>query len=435
MRSSIGVAVALVGGLRLGTPLYALAAGIGAMSTGYVSMRGVYRTRANAMLATAVAMALAAYVSASAGRSTIAIVAVVAAIAYAYGLLSCLGDAASAIGLNALISSVILGSIGTPVPEIAPVAGFVLAGGLVQTALLIVAWPVGRHGAERRALADAYRSLARYARGLHDGSQDSLPAHDPLLAVRAALSDPQPFGRRGELFAMQTLADEAARIRGTLTLIAAEPGDDAPELAAAAAQLLDAVAEALEEARAPRDDGAWQRAGAAPRDRALWQRLFGQIRAAWRGAALPAGGGRTAVIDRSFVPHPERWWPVVRANAGLGSPFGRHALRLSIALAAAMLLYRLTHLERGYWVALTCVIVMRPDYTSTLTRGFARIGGTIVGALIASAIGLALHVTPRLDVGLAIACAALGYLTFPLNYALYSVTLTAYVVFILSMIG
>ncbi len=435
VRSSLGVAIALGAGLATGSSLHAVAAGIGALSVGFVSMNGFYRTRAGVMLATAAAMAGCAFVAGLAGPSTAAIVIVVAATGYAYGLLSSLGAGASGIGLNSVIAAIILGNIGTPPSQAPEIAGLVLAGGLVQTLLLVAAWPVGHHRAERNALADAYAALAGFARALAGGTAPVLPEHDALVAARVALADPQPFGRRVELAALQTLADEAERIRATLTLLPASAREDA-EMARATADVLDAIARSLRAARTPVAAEAWSRADAGlERDRA-WERLYGQIRSAWRSAAFPAGAaGRAAPAPLALVPHAEDWWRVLRANASFDSPFGRHALRLAAALGVAVLLYRLTHVERGYWIALTAAIVMRPDYTSTLARGFARIAGTIVGALLASAIALAVPLAPRVDVALAIACAALGYLTFPLNYALYSVTLTAYVVFLLSLIG
>jgi uncharacterized membrane protein YccC len=71
------------------------------------------------------------------------------------------------------------------------------------------------------------------------------------------------------------------------------------------------------------------------------------------------------------------------AAAHPGSPLLRHALRLAIAVAVAHVVAAAVGLDRGYWVAITAVIVLRPDYSSTVQRGLGRLVGTLAGVLIA----------------------------------------------------
>jgi uncharacterized membrane protein YccC len=52
----------------------------------------------------------------------------------------------------------------------------------------------------------------------------------------------------------------------------------------------------------------------------------------------------------------------LRAELTLGSSAFRHAVRLSVALIAAGIVYRGLSLESGYWVPLTVLFVLRPDY-------------------------------------------------------------------------
>ncbi len=61
-----------------------------------------------------------------------------------------------------------------------------------------------------------------------------------------------------------------------------------------------------------------------------------------------------------------------------------YAIRLGIALALATALYQIFHLplERGYWIPMTVVLVLRSDFLTTFTRGIARLLGTMLGAVL-----------------------------------------------------
>ena len=43
--------------------------------------------------------------------------------------------------------------------------------------------------------------------------------------------------------------------------------------------------------------------------------------------------------------------------------------------------------QRGYWVALTILVVLRPDFAGTFQRSLMRVIGTIVGLLLALLVG------------------------------------------------
>ena len=136
-------------------------------------------------------------------------------------------------------------------------AAIVLAGGLVQTLLVVIIWPLRRFSVERAALAAAYRSLAQYASGLN-AADTAAPDPHVFAATESPLADPQPFARASDVLVFQALLDEAERIRASLAalvtrqhqLLAAHPGC-AHQLAEAAARVLFEIAAALEEAREP----------------------------------------------------------------------------------------------------------------------------------------------------------------------------------------
>ena len=64
----------------------------------------------------------------------------------------------------------------------------------------------------------------------------------------------------------------------------------------------------------------------------------------------------------------------------------RYAVRMTVLTMLAVALYKGFAIPRGYWIALTIMVVLQPDYGSTRTRAAERIGGTLAGGLLASAI-------------------------------------------------
>jgi uncharacterized membrane protein YccC len=122
------------------------------------------------------------------------------------------------------------------------------------------------------------------------------------------------------------------------------------------------------------------------------------------------------------------------ANCSWSSIYARHAIRLSVTMTLAVIVQHLLPLAHGQWIGLTVALVLRPDFSSTFARGVGRIGGTIAGAILASAIA-AFHPDEFGYVVLAITFAALGFALFNVGYALYSVAITGYVVFLLAFGG
>ena len=79
---------------------------------------------------------------------------------------------------------------------------------------------------------------------------------------------------------------------------------------------------------------------------------------------------------------------ILLQHFSLKSPMLRHALRLTIAIIFGFLLGSLLDLKNAYWIILTIIVIMRPNYGLTKERSKNRIIGTIIGALIATAIVL-----------------------------------------------
>ena len=106
-----------------------------------------------------------------------------------------------------------------------------------------------------------------------------------------------------------------------------------------------------------------------------------------------------------------------------------------MALIAAGIAYRGLSLGVGYWVPLTVLFVLRPDYGTTITRGIGRAAGTAAGVTIAWVIVTAFSPGSAAIVALLALLAFAAYALFPANYALYSVVLPVLIALLVEFSG
>ena len=451
LRCTIGVLIPLVGGLVFGQPLVSAFGAVGAMSVGFGSFQGAYRSRATVMVLAAFGMAISIFIGSLAGHSDIAEIAAATLSAFISGLLVAIGPSAAFVGLQSVVAVLIASGFPADPAGAAFRAVIVLAGGLVQTLLVVIIWPLRRFSVERQTIAAAYRSLGRYASTL-PGIDGAPPEPHTFAAIAPPIDDPHPFSQGGAVLVFQALFDEAERIRASLASLATEqrrPSTTAASCTSALpplyARALMEIADALEEERDPGEG-----------DRPIWEpidqcldslpasaavdALLGQIRAAWRTAGLLTSKSNRASPPPRFTPLRPRppirdAFMTLRVNLTLESTACRHALRLAAAIAITDTIYRVMHLPRGYWMPMTALLVLRPDFHDTFARGVARIAGTILGAGIATLIVRELEPGPSALAAFVLAFVWGCYAVFRVNYALFTVCVTGYVVFILRLSG
>jgi YccS/YhfK family integral membrane protein len=75
-------------------------------------------------------------------------------------------------------------------------------------------------------------------------------------------------------------------------------------------------------------------------------------------------------------------WERLRLQLTPTSLLFRHALRLSIALAAGYGVLHWIHPTQGYWILLTTLFVCQPNYGATRLKLVQRISGTVLGLLL-----------------------------------------------------
>jgi uncharacterized membrane protein YccC len=124
-----------------------------------------------------------------------------------------------------------------------------------------------------------------------------------------------------------------------------------------------------------------------------------------------------------------------RSCLSLRTPVCLYGLRMALAITVATEFFRHTGALSGYWVPMTTLLVVRPDLVQTLTRGVMRVAGTIVGAGLAGLIAAHLHPSPPALAALVVFFAWWAYSLLNVNYALFTLNLTAYIVFLLSLSG
>ena len=483
VRATIGVVLPLIVLGIAGHPQIGAAASVGALMAGFASFQGTYRSRADVVVVTCVTMSLSVFVGATVGHVLGIDIVVVGLSGFAAGLLVSLGQSAATVGVQSVVLLLVYSHFKlTPVAALGA-AGIVFAGGMVQMLLIIVVWPFRHYPAERRALGDVYTQLAENARRIASDTTDFV-APRALAGLTTILTDPQPFGGTVEMAAHNALANQAERIQLELTALARAKqrlndsgGRDAAaalnEMSAVSAAALDEVSSSLREARSPmgladqRDrfesalelikpkpddhptesDGEWW-AGAARQeayDRA--QALAGQLRTAIRVAAVPAGGdpaalekvavtGQADELSRSRDPDWVReQLSTLRANLTLSSQACRHAVRLAVALAVAVGVADLIGLPHRYWLPLTVMLVLKPDFSSTFARGVSRIAGTLLGAGVVT---IAVAELRPGQVGLTVLVVIFAFGTYSLllaNYAIYSLCIASLVVTLLAFTG
>ncbi|MFL6280642.1 MAG: FUSC family protein [Vicinamibacterales bacterium] len=450
LRCTVGVAIPLVIGLVLRQPSVSAFGAVGAVSVGFGSFQGAYRSRAALMISAAAGMAISIFIGSLAGRSSVPAVIVASGAAFLSGMMIALGPAAAFVALQSCVAVLVAGGFPLNVPDAARAAAIVFGGGVIQTLLVVTIWPLRRFTVERHTIATAYRTLGSYAINL-PAVHDVAPEPHTFAALAPPLRDPQPFARPSDLLVFQALFDEAERIRASLAAIVSWQRRTAPDdpscrasLPQACGRALLEIAGALHEGRTPRDERGeiWRTidacVAALPKSVEI-DALLGQIRAAWRTAGMLTSKTADHLVAPRLAPLARP--PVsdaittLRANLSLESTACRHALRLAVAVGVAAATYRALQLPRGYWMPMTALLVLRPDFHETFARGAARMAGTILGGGVATLIVRELHPGATALTVLLLAFVWCCYATFRVNYTLFTIAVTGYVVFILMLSG
>jgi Fusaric acid resistance protein-like len=110
-----------------------------------------------------------------------------------------------------------------------------------------------------------------------------------------------------------------------------------------------------------------------------------------------------------------------------------YSLLLAVTLGVTTEIYRQLQFPSGYWIPMTALLVLKPGVTDTVNRAVARLLGTLAGAILVSFCIAHLNPSPVVLASFILLFAWLSYGTLNVNYALFSVFITGYIVFLLSL--
>ncbi|MBV9389183.1 MAG: FUSC family protein [Chroococcidiopsidaceae cyanobacterium CP_BM_ER_R8_30] len=136
---------------------------------------------------------------------------------------------------------------------------------------------------------------------------------------------------------------------------------------------------------------------------------------------------------RSFLRRSLEWnqspraLEVLRNNLTLNSAVFRHALRLGVTTAVAVIISSLFGLKEGYWVTLTVVVILKPYSGATFQRGLQRVLGTVSGGILAVILAAKIH-SPLVIAFLLFPLTVTTLALQPINYGLFVFFLTPQVI-------
>ena len=435
---------------------------LGALATSLVDVGGPYRSRLVAMLLQALGGPCLLLLGTVAVASWWAAAVVMAVIGIVCGMSRAVGPGGASIGIHMAVAFLVglqVGEVGGVGPAWAE--GYT-CGGLWTVLVALAFWQLRPYRRLEQEVAGAWEAVAALVNAVarQDGSESVVAQRrrEQLIAQRHAAAREAVERAREALGEMRAgtvgpgttiaqlvvLLNAASRI-ATAALTLGEVGTASLAAEAELRQACHAVARILlagkgelslaslrrylqqaqaqgGEAQLQADLLAWAQAlrHLDNAEEAL-RVLFGQRRRLFDLLSLPLAHHRPkgAIIS------------ALRANASPRSAIFRHAMRVAAVTAldtASILRFDLPH---GIWLPLTSLVILQPDYATTLTRALQRTAGTLAGAVVAGALLAYVHNSIGFDVAIGL----LLFATFLLIRRRYGYAITCLTPLIILLIG
>ena len=138
----------------------------------------------------------------------------------------------------------------------------------------------------------------------------------------------------------------------------------------------------------------------------------------------------------TFLPPPAQssWLAPIQNNLTFRSVAFRHALRLAIVVVIAQLLAYWLPIPQGYWVTLTALIALKPNFGGTFQITSQRVFGTCIGGVIG--IGLVMLIHNAVVITLLILLLMFAAMSLrPLSYSFFLTLLTPVIILLLNAMG
>ncbi len=455
----LALANGLRAGLALGVPMLigqfthresGLFVALIAYFVNLANVGGPYRIKATAMAAATLGIAVSVLVGTLVGGVPWLAVLLTLIWGLGAGLASLYGNAGGTVGLVVGLSFIV--AIAEPAGWALALPRFLLcliAGGWAML-LSLVMWPFRPYKPLRKAVANCYEEIANCIEAFREnaiqtGTHIALDGY--ILEIRKALEEARTAlgaerirhqARSWMDEQLLVLIQDAERVLGSVTalieLLEINSGfaefravnllvDDALQQISAIAQAtakvisgkpttisfdnFDRIIEALQEQRYLQRIAISVTQVDYPALVALAnlvflsEKLIKQLRyAAQIARYLQAGIHRSREVD--MIPlaqeNQRSLLSKLRENLTLDSPIFRHAIRLGVTLALGVTVYILAALPMGYWVTLTIMVVLKPDFGGTFQRFFYRMGGTLLGTIVAAVLAATITSKPVLEI-------------------------------------
>ncbi len=331
-------------------------------------------------------------------------------------------------------------------------------GGLWALLLALVLWRIHPYGPARRANAEVWDRLASAARELKRLAEAQLASTAGGPPVDLQAWDAHARARRGAIRAAieraRSITGETLRARGpassagALSLIRLEAADQLFGLLIALADIVEGgetaqrraamrllrriepllrlIGRSMLQRRPPPTDRLLEHVArlASPTGDPVLDRVAARIAEKLRIPLTPAPDEPEPGEASSRQPGwRQRFTSPLIANLNWRSAVLRHALRVTVLVCPALLWTQLAgayekHGHYTHWLTITLVLVLQPYFAATSQRALERIGGTLVGGVVAGSLAWVAHTPLQVAVMLPLLC-TLALATRQVSYGLF----------------
>ena len=450
MRAVLAIWVPLAIGLLTGHLVIGLLPAMGGLMSTMIDTGGPFRARVRrvgtaAVFGGALGLAIGSLIH---GHGWVAVVAIVG-VAGVSSVLSRLGGVGSVTGLQLLIySSLGLGPLGELHPWWHTALEFGV--GVVWALLLLVpGWLASPRAVEQRLIAAVYHRSTDVLRTIgtegvvaarRNATAALNEAYDALLTARRSATG----GRSERTMRLVAILNVSHQMAEAAIELLHEGERPPPSVIDTIDRLADAITDrpsrlfpAGYERLVPRRSSVtalpaipppWSTSPGALALRESMVTLCRVISGNWTSPATPADDRRASIVTRIRV----RAESVVDALLG-GWVEWTFTIRLMICTGVAAVISEVAPIARSYWVVLTVVIILKPDFGSVFARALQRAIGTVVGAVLGAAILAVVPYGPWLLLPFGLLAALLPY-GQARNFGMSATFLTPLVVLLIDLL-
>jgi uncharacterized membrane protein YccC len=423
-RSLLGVLAVAAVAMASASPSAAVWASSAAAIAGAIALQDSPAGRVPLVIAVSLEMGAVVVLGAVSASSNMVFIAVVAIWCFTAGMQWALGSKPALVAAACAALLVISPPVAPSLTAVVLATVLTVGAGCLQ-GLLIAVWPPQRWRVQREALTRAYQRLAADARRLAADRQASVGTA-PLTWLREAFVDTEatrrPLAYHGGYRLPERITATLGGLRGDSETVSV--------LLSAAADFLDAIANHNHSAQSDAEFALARvdvaAAGVTGPQAAAAQRFSQQLHEA---ATSRFGEFRRPDLIGSMLATAA----VMRDQLGWTSPVLRHAIRLASATALGVAADRFVVVAHGHWIALTVLMVLRPETAHTYTRCVGRVAGIALGVVVAWTVTLVWQPTGASAAVVAAVFLAVTYVVNRFGYLAVSAGVAATTAFLLSI--